>query len=124
MQNSELYRRGIVLALDEAAEDCLRSNDVNETTCVRLVEIPSDELFLDLWKLDLFDEINRRCQTTIGDYEQEIVENSSVEQVLVAIDAVVPNVDACRWKVLDFLAKLRTLVQESMELSRPILFVL
>ena len=124
MQNSELYRRGIVLPLDMDAEDRLRANDVSATTEVRILEIPCEGLFESLWRLGLFQEINARCETMIDDYEEEIIEASSSESVIAAIDSIVRNSDALQPDVVKFFQGLRTLAQEAYVLSRPLLFVL
>ncbi len=42
MQNTELYRRGVVLPLDNDAEEALRSNEVDEATNMRLLEIADE----------------------------------------------------------------------------------
>jgi hypothetical protein len=69
MQNSALFRRGVVLPLNEEAEEGLRYNDVNESTQAEYLEISRD-LFSNLWEIGLFDEINRRCGSLIDDYEE------------------------------------------------------
>jgi len=124
MQNAELFRRGIVLPLDAVAEASVRANDVSKITGVRFLKIPSEELFETLWRLGLFREINARCATLLDDYEEEIVEPSSLGAILSAIDSVAKNGVAQQPGVVDFLRKMRALAQEASDLSRPLLFVL
>jgi hypothetical protein len=124
MQNAELYRRGIVLPLDEDAEECLRANDVDTTTNVRVLAIPSEEMVDSLWRLGLFREINSRCATLLDDYEEEVVEASSVGAILGAVDSVARHVDAREPEMLEFLEGIRDLVRKACALSRPLLFVL
>jgi hypothetical protein len=63
MQNSELFRRGVVVPLDDRAEESLRCNNVNTTTQVQYLPITNDSLFEGLWKSGLFHEIYKRCGT-------------------------------------------------------------
>jgi hypothetical protein len=123
MQPSELFRRGIVVPLDEEAEKGLREYQVQDDINVHLLKIPDQELFESLWRIGLFRAINQRCGTLVDDYEEELVEPGSLPGILVAIDAVSDRgvTDAT---VLEFLAKLRALVREAVAMSRPVLFVL
>ena len=124
MQNTELYRRGVVLPLDNDAEEALRSNEVDEATNVRLLEIADEVQFEALWRLGLFKEINARCATMIDDYEQEIVEAASVERILAAIDAVARDAVIKHPEMAEFLEDLRDLARQAALSSRPLLFVL
>jgi hypothetical protein len=45
MQNSELYRRGFVLPLDEEAETAMSRNDIDERTRVEKYEFPDEMTF-------------------------------------------------------------------------------
>jgi hypothetical protein len=122
MQNSELYRRGIVCPLDEVAEERLRRNDVDSATHVRLLAIPDNLMFTALCQLKLFDQINARCGTLIDDYEEEWVEASGVAAVVAAVDAVADAASDSR--VAALLLALRSLAHEAEASSRPLLFIL
>jgi len=124
MYVSELFRRGIVLPLDEVAEASVRAYVVSETTSVRYLKIPSEELFETLWRLGLFREINARCGTLLDDYEEEMVEPARLGAILLAIDSVAKSGVARQPSVVNFLGQMRALVQEASDLSRPLLFVL
>ena len=78
MQNSELYRRGFVVPLNEVAENALSNNDVAENTLVQFYELPNEEVFEGLWEKGLFESINDRLGTMIDDYEEEKVEAQSL----------------------------------------------
>lgn len=123
MQPSELYRRAIVVPLDQKTEECLRAYDVTEDANVHLVKIPDDELFILLWQLGLFEEINRRCGSLIDDYEEEMVNATEIHKVLDAID-VIASAALPDTRVRGFLRELQTLAHEALRLSRPMLFVL
>jgi len=123
MQLSELYRRGIVVPLDQESEERIRAYDVDANSNVRHLKIPSDNLFLSLWRIGLFDEINRRCGTLVDDYEEEIIDAQLVGMILDAVDAKLAA--ACGdANSVQFLHDLRELVREALSLSRPVLFVL
>lgn len=122
MQNSELYRRGVVCPLDQIAEEQLRHNDVDLTTRVRVVEIPDNPTFSALWHLGLFSEINARCGTRIDDYEEEWVEASAIAEIVASLDSVIGSVPDP--EVSELLAAFRSLACEAEVSSRPLLFVL
>lgn len=122
MQNSALYRQGVVVPLDEAAEDCLRRNNADASTNVQFVEVPSCEVFAEVWRLELFAKINARCTTLIDEYEEEWVDPSAAAEVLVEIDSVSDSTHDTA--TLNFLRELRELVSTARSVSRPMLFVL
>ncbi len=74
MQNSELYRRGVVVPLGRDAADRLACNDIEETTPVRAIGIASQQDFEDLWDSGLFAGINQRLGLCLDDYEEQVVE--------------------------------------------------
>lgn len=124
MQNAELYRRGIVLPLDEAAEEALCSNHVSETTNVRLLKIPDAEWFEALWRLGLFREINARCATLLDDHEEEMMDAASADGVIAAVDVVARDAIAEHSEMVEFLDDLREMARQALRSSRPLLFVL
>jgi hypothetical protein len=122
MQNSALYRQGVVVPLDEEAEDCLRRNNADSSTNVQFVEVPSREVFAEVWRLELFAKINARCTTLIDEYEEEWVDPSAAAEVLAVIDLVSDSTHDPA--TLNFLRGFRALVSRAQALSRPMLFVL
>jgi hypothetical protein len=123
MQNSSLFRRGIVVPLDEDAEESLRCGNVTKEIKVRYLRIP-DILFDVLVIHGFFKEINRRCKSLLDDYEDEIVESSSAGEILTAIGSMAANGISPQSDLNKFLNNARNLVKEARDLSRPILFVL
>ncbi|MCA9294270.1 MAG: hypothetical protein KDA20_10690 [Phycisphaerales bacterium] len=121
MQNSELYRRSVVLPLDAHAEESLRVNDVDHSTHVQVLDVP-DDVLSDMFEMGLFEAINANCETFIDEYEDEWLDAAAMGGVLHAIDSVAGL--ARRPSTKTFLANLRTLVVEASEQSRPLLFVL
>ena len=121
MQNSELYRRGVVVPLDEKAEQSLRVNDVDESANVRYLSV-DDRMFEMLREVGLFQEINSRCDSLLDDYEEEWIEATRVTEILVAIDSIADKA-AQQPMIVAFLEEIRLLVKEAATLSRPVLFV-
>ena len=125
MQRSELFRRGIVVPLDQWAEDCLRAGNVTEHLNVRFLHLPDDEvIFLVLWKLGLFMEINARCNSLIDDYEEDLIEPSLLHEVHAAVAAARKLPAAQERSIANFLYETDKLVGEAILRSRPMVFVL
>ncbi len=124
MQNSALFRRGIVVPSNSESEELLRVNDVNEQTLVRYLEIPDESFFEILWALGLFQEINARSGSMIDDYEEEFIETGAIGSILESVEEVKSKPNAQNMEVQAFLNELLSLALESQKLQRPILFVL
>jgi hypothetical protein len=122
MQNSVLFRRSVVLPLDENAEQSLRANDVNTATAVQHLRIIGDAFFESLWKTGIFQEINRRCGSLIDDYEEEFVELANIPRLAVAVEAVAQAISQPELKA--FFGALRKLAIAALALKRPLRFVL
>ena len=123
MQNSELFRRGVVLPLNEEAEESLKINDVEEKTSVRYLEIKDDEEFEALWIIGIFQKINERVDGLIDDYEEYFVEAKEMSKVSTAIDDV-KGANKLEDSVESFLISLSSMVLEADSIQRPLLFVL
>lgn len=122
MQNSEIYRQGIVLPLDTQAMERLRDNDVDLSTHIRVLKVPSNKVFANLLQLKLFEEINKRCTAIIDEYEEEWIDASAVTGIAEAIDAIERIV--CDPDTARFLSELRTMASDAGKMHRPLLFVL
>lgn len=120
MQASMLYRRGVVLPLDDDAERALSENDVDSTTNVMFVKIPTEGLFTMLWHLRIFEQINERCGLMIDDYEEEWVPAQAAKDVL----AIANSISSSTPEIKQFLEQLRVAATTADETSRPLLFVL
>ena len=123
MQLSQLFRRGIVIPLDQDAEDCLRAGNVEETTNVRFLPLDVDTFFT-MWRYGLFDEINSRCKAMIDDYEDDLIEPTLLKEASAGIAAIAKLPEARRPENAIFLADIAALVDEARETSRPVVFVL
>lgn len=123
MQNPEIYRRGIVIPLDDATEQALRTNKVCESTNVRLLKIADNSEFEAIWELGLFREINARCSTLVDDFEDEVVEPEFIGEVIAAIDSLEPE-SKQNSKTEKLLEDLRNLAIQARRSDRPLFFVL
>lgn len=121
MQNSRLYRWGVVLPLDDEAERQLRDCDVNQQTAVRFLPIDDNELFVQLWGLGLFGAINSACSARIDEYEEEIIEPDRALAIVRVVDSLESKAGA---RATLFMAQLRDMAVESAKTSRPLAFVL
>lgn len=124
MQNSELFRRGVVLPLNSEAENRLRINDIDESVAVRYLEIPDQSSFENLWALGLFQAINAKAGSMLGDYEEEFIEPSAASNIHQAVIEVQSKAELLNLENQSFLVQLSDIVQESEKLKLPILFVL
>jgi hypothetical protein len=116
------FRRGVVLPLDDRAEESLRSNDVEVNTRVKHLTIPDDGLFEKLWKTGIFHEINRRCSSQIDDYEEEFIEAPRIPDLTAAIETIAGETTQADLRA--FLTELHKLTTAASMLGRPVLFVL
>jgi hypothetical protein len=123
MQNSALFRRGVVMPLDQSAEEQLRNDNVSEATQVEWIEIGSQSLFDALWNLGLFQDINHRVDSLIDDYEQEVVESDHVGEIGSAVKAALSK-KRLTSELRSFLASLSALAERAKVNRRPVFFVL
>jgi hypothetical protein len=124
MQNSELFRRGVVLPLNQEAEELLKVNDVEETTPVRYLEIEDQEEFEAIWNTGIFERINKGTSGLIDDYEEHFVDVGLMPAVLEAIGEVRGSDSVNKDSVDRFLTTLSSMATEATSLGRPLLFVL
>lgn len=123
MQNSELFRRGVVLPLDDVAQRALETNDVDKSTRVNYLEIEDQARFDRLWSTKLFSRINEEAGSLIDDYEEAWVPPEKLNVVEVLVRRV-QNEAAINSDDRQFLIRLLDLCSEAERLGRPVLFVL
>jgi len=122
MQNSELFRRGIVLPRSEFAKIALLSNNVDDSTEVVSVEIEHDALFYEIWDIGVFQEINRRTGLNIDDYEEEVIPPNLLPQTLQAISIAVLTTSVGS-PTREFLVRAEEVCREGIRISMPLYFV-
>jgi hypothetical protein len=81
MQNSELFRRGVVVPLDDEALGRIRANDVAGDTRVEYAEIANESDFEWLWARDFFARINAETGSTLDDHEEDELDPSTAGAV-------------------------------------------
>lgn len=86
MQNSELFRRAIVVPLDNAAAKALTQGEVDSKTRVHVVSFASDEEFEKVLETGIFDTINEIADSLIGDYEEDAIDPSMLPEVARAVE--------------------------------------
>lgn len=121
MQNTELFRRGVVLPLNDAAEELLRVNDVSEDTPVLYIEIAEESFFEELWSIGIFRRINEKTNGLIDDYEEHFVD--SLESIIAATNETISE-EILSSESRKFLLALSSLAAEAKTLNRSVLFVL
>jgi hypothetical protein len=124
MQNSELFRRGVVLPLDDHAEWCLRANKSYQDMHVDYLPIIDDPMFECLWSCGILQEINRLCGTLIDEYEEEFVEVQDILSLIGVFQSKVECVSSTHADIAPFLSELGKLAQKAAGIGRPLLFVL
>lgn len=124
MQNSQQFRRGVVVPLDDRAEEALRGCNVDASTQVLYLPIADDSLFGKVWDCGLFQEVNGRCGTIIDDYEEELIEVDQLPNLVTAIVAVAERVTKTDSDVSVFLTEFLRLATTASGLKRPVLVVL
>jgi len=81
MQMTQLFRRGVVVPLNDDAENALYNGEVDETTQVHFVEIDSEADFITLWQTGVFKKINETTGSMLDDYEEDIISIEMIPRV-------------------------------------------
>jgi len=123
VQNSELYRRGVVAPLDDDAFESVRLCDISEKTRVRVADLAKEEDFDWLWHQGFFARINIETGLTLDDYEEDEVPPRSVPTVACIADQLmlqrgIPD------SVREFLIQLNSVCSTAIEGGYPIFFIL
>jgi hypothetical protein len=121
--NAAIYRRGVVMPLDDKTESALRVNKVSDNDSLQYLPIASDCLFEELWSIGLFHAINQECESLLDDYEECMIEESHVFGIAKAIGQVANDCRHSQDAQL-FLKRLQDLVSTATTMRRPLLFVL
>jgi len=124
MQNSELFRRGVVLPLDLDAEKLLRLNSADEATRVRYLEIENQQEFEVLWKSGVFQRINAIAESFLDDYEEDFLDVKNMSSILTAIEDTQITNKVSSVEEERFMIALSSMASEAASLGRPLLFVL
>jgi hypothetical protein len=123
MQTSELYRRGIVIPLDDSAEERMRKDDVIESMSVHFVPL-ANEVFVQLWRMGFFYKINEHCSVLLDDYEQDVVEPLHAKRLLEIVSAITRDLRKQPDELTSFLHELHAAVSIAADIGRPMWFVL
>ena len=122
MQLPELFRRGVVAALDEGADAQLATWDVEDGPYVAWIPLASDSLFNEVWDAGVFKVINAECGTLIDDYEEEDLSPESLPKAIAALTRLRYSCDS--HSVRPFLEKLIRLCELARREGRSVYFIL
>ena len=76
MDTTEIYRRAIVLPLDNNALKDIEEDKINSDTNVLLIDLQEEDFFSMVWATGIFTGINQRYNIIIDDYEEECLEQT------------------------------------------------
>lgn len=85
MQLSQLFRRGILRPIDDAAATQLTSFHITQPILVEWLPIPSDAQFQSIWESGVFQRINESCGVAISDFEEVELPSSRLEHAIEAV---------------------------------------
>ncbi len=71
MQIPELFRRAIIVPLDDNSQRQLEQDDVSDRTQVESIEMDDSSLLDTLWSTGFFGSVNERANSLIADYKTE-----------------------------------------------------
>src|SRR5579871_3053420 len=122
MQLPQLFRRGIVVALDTDSNAQLAQFRIVEPIMVVWLSIPDDDAFGELWTAGVFSTIDDACGEMIDDYEETVVECESLGCVRRALDSMRRRDQSLN--VSRFLDQLIALVDLGQQCKHPLYFIL
>ena len=124
MQNSELYRRGVVLPMSNAALNALRESNVTEETEVKFAEIQEQEDFEWLWEKGFFSDISQVTQSLLDDYEETEIDYIHTEAIIRMIHLLDRKSKSIPRAVESFCKQLSKLLELNRQQKSPIFFIL
>jgi hypothetical protein len=122
MQVPEMFRRGVVVPMDEDAEHEMRSWNVSAAVHVRFLPIENEASFNSIWEAGVFAELNHACGTNMDDYEEEVMEPKALDRAIAVIAR--RSKESCPLGLQEFMTRLLGLLREAKEMNRPVFFVL
>jgi hypothetical protein len=120
MQNSRLYRRGIVLPRSAQAVEDIRLNDVSPETPIALCKFSSDDEFYSIWETGIFKKINDACDSIIDDYEGEEVAPEKIKAMQTIVICFLQKSCPEHRKFLESFSELCT---EALAAKMPLFFI-
>jgi len=120
MQVPQLYRRGVVRPLDDAAATQLKNWDVETSIRTEWLPVLSDEHFAMIWESGIFQRINEACGSTISDYEEVVLTVSQLNAALNVLNGMpLPNTA----DVSVFVQNLKAVMSQAIEAKTPLYFI-
>ena len=123
MQNSELYRRGMVVPLSQDALGAIRSSTVSEGTSVAVASLATESDFEWLWAKGFFAEINDRTGALLDDYEEDEIGVEHVVDVL-RVATQFQSIRGLPPSVSTFLGNVADACRGAIDREMPVFFIL
>lgn len=123
MQLSELYRRGVVVPLDQVAAAQLRAGAVESSARVDYAELASESDFAWLWTQGFFARIGEHAGLELSDYEEQELPPAAAPFVADVAAELARRADA-PVGAQSFLAKLASTCRLAANERQPLFFVL
>jgi|GEM_PF-2252171 len=120
---TEKYRRGIVLPLNDNTERLVRAFQFDYKSKIDTVSInENDNIYDVIWESGLIHKINNKINTSIDDYEEEIIEYNQLDVVLKILKKF--NFSTTHENKLSvFVENLISLIEKAIRLKRPVCFI-
>lgn len=123
MQNAEVFRRGVVVPLDDLALVCLRANNVDESQAVKCASIADEDDFTWLWEQQFFAFITKKTGVLLDDYEEDELPPVAARVVSALATEYAARGDAPE-SVKRFCGALAEVCQIAMDRGYPLFFIL
>lgn len=121
-QLSEIWRRGIVLPLTIEKAKEMATFYVSTGSDVQYLSIENDVFFYRLWQTGIFEELNKRCNVLIDDFEEEDLQPEYLKEALSIITKYRSLVKDSQ--IYKFLRLFESLVKRGISLGFPVYFIL
>ncbi len=121
-QLPELWRRGIIIPLTSAKAKEMAQLFVSSESDAEYLPIQGDDFFYRIWKTNLFQDLNQRCNLLIDDFQEEALPPESLGDTLCVINEHKSRTSDL--KLSDLLTSLEDLVRRAVKLEVPVYFVL
>lgn len=119
VQLSNLFRRGIVRGIDNAAAHQLAFGWIESPVRVEWLPIPTDAFFETLWEHGIFQKINAACGISISDYAEVTLPLDKIAAALTFLR----KSNVLEEQVQEFCQNLVGLLESALAAKRDVVFV-
>lgn len=122
MQLTELFRRGIVMPLNELSKVQLSSWNFGSICRVQFIPLNDDMNYLPIWDSQLFQKINEVCGTNIDDYEEECLTQNMIKDLLVLLNSFI--LETTNVTAKQFASELKNMAEDALKIGSDIYIIL